>query len=280
MKRIISTVTIVTLVSGLFFLSMTSGAQTGREPNQTAGAEPNLTVRRSKPRVDSVTMADFYMRDGNAVSGKLLSDDKNQIIIEQAVESKIVTAAYSKREVDTRTISTRSVPEPTYYSQLAEYFAARTWDFRDDPDEFIEAIRCYEKAKQSLLAANQPPEKLAEIDKALKKVQDDRDVWTRETESRAKLRKLEFEAEAENRLKQVEKQVAENAAKVGENIKYLEKTAADIKGDYDKLENIVTGMNKDFVQQIRILQTQTTNNQAAINDIYYNCCFLPRSGPR
>jgi len=276
MKRIISTIIIVTLASGLVCLSRIGRAQTGREPNQTA-AEPNLAVRKSRPRIDSVTIADFYMRDGNAVSGKLISDDKNQIVIEQAVESKIVTVAYSKREVDTRTIATRSVPEPTYYSQLAEYFAARTWDFRDDPDEFIEAIRCYEKAKQSLLAANQPPEKLAEIDKALKKVQDDRDVWTRETESRAKLRKLEFEAEAENRLKQVEKQVAENSVKVGESVKYIERTAADIKGSYDKLENIVTGMNKDFVQQIRILQAQDTDNRAAINDIYYNCCFGPRS---
>ena len=50
---------------------------------------------------------------------------------------------------------------------IAEYFTARTWDFVDDPDDFIEAIRCYEKAKQSLQAGGADSEKIADIDKAI-----------------------------------------------------------------------------------------------------------------
>jgi len=255
------------------------------EPNESneirsKSIESAPVARRPRARVDVVTMADFYMRDGNSVSGRLLSDDNTQVVIEQPLDSTVVTRTFSKRELDPRTLRTRPVPESQYYTRLAEYFAARTWDFRDDPDDFIGAIRSYEKAKQSLQTSGADEEKIAEIDKAIKKLEEDRDVWTREVESRAKLKKLEYEAEAENRLKQLEKQVAESNIKLNESIKYLEKSAADLKNDYEHLEKTVSGLNKDFVQQINTLQVRLTNDEIAINDIWVNCCFRPRPGPR
>jgi hypothetical protein len=243
---------------------------------QTPQAAP--TVRRPRPRVDTVTMADFYLRDGNTVSGKLLSDDKNQIIIEQPSESTIVIRTFSKREVDTRTLGTRVIPEWRYYTQLGEYFAARTWDFRDDPDDFIQAIRSYEKAKQSLEAGGAEEDKLAEIDKAIQKLKSDKDVWTSQVESRAKLKKLEYEAEAENRLKQLERQVAESNVKLTESIKYLDKTSQDIKDNYQRMEKALGELNKDFVRQIQNLDARVQYNLAAINDIWFYCC-RPRPGP-
>jgi hypothetical protein len=218
-------------------------------------------------------MAEFYMRDGNAVSGRLLSDDNTQVVIEQPLDSTLVTRTFSKRELDPRTLRTRPMPESQYYVRLGEYFAARTWDFRDDPDDFIEAIRSYEKAKRSLQASGADEEKIAEIGKAIKKIEDDREVWTREVETRAKLKKFEYEAEAENRLKQLEKQAAESNIRLNESIKYLEKSAADMKGDYERLEKTISGVNKDLVKQIRILQVQILENRAAINDLY-NRLFL------
>jgi archaellum component FlaC len=246
------------------------------EPNERSQKAP--VVRR--PRAEAVTMAEFYMRDGNAVSGRLLSEDNTQIVIEQPMDSTLVTRNFSKREMDARTLKTRPMPESQYYTRLAEYFAARTWDFRDDPDDFIAAIRSYEKAKRSLEASGADGERIAEIDRAIKKLEEDREVWTREVEPRAKLKKLEYEAEAENRLKQLEKQVAESNVRLNESIKYLDKTAADIKNDYERLEKTVSGLNKDFVQQIRNLDLRIQSNVNAINDIWFNCCFRPRPGPR
>jgi hypothetical protein len=233
-----------------------------------------------RPRIEMVTMADFYMRDGNAVSGRLLSDDNTQVVIEQPVDSTLVTRSFSKRELDPRTLKTRPMPESQYYTRLGEYFAARTWDFRDDPDDFIAAIRSYEKAKQSLQTSGADEGKIAEIDRAIKKLEDDRDVWTREVESRAKLKKLEFEAEAENRLKQLEKQVAESSVKLNESIKYLDKTVSDIRNDNKRLEVTITNINKDFVQQINALQVRLTNDEIAINDIWLRLQFVgsPPSG--
>ncbi len=238
-----------------------------------------LETKKPRPRVESVTMVDFYMRDGNTVSGKLLSEDSAQVVVEQLVDKTITTKTYSKREIDTRTLRTRPVPESQYYTRLAEYFTAQTWDFRDDPDEFIQAIRCYERAKQSLGQSGTELERISEIDKAIRKVQDDRDVWTREVESRTKLKKLEFDAEAENRLKKLERDVADSITRVSESIKYLDKTAADMKGDYERVEKAIAGLNKDFVRQINDLQARLRDDEAVINDLSYRLLWLQQLPP-
>jgi len=275
MKRIISLkiAAITLLLFSICFAAVTS------EPNKSSPASESVIAVKPKPRADTVTMADFYLRDGNVVSGRLLSDDKNQVVIEQTSNSTLVTKSYTKKEIDTRTLTTRIVPESRYYAQLAEYFKARTWDFTDDPDDFIQAIRCYEKARQALLDSGADEEKVAQVDNEIKKIKQDREVWTSQVESRAKLKKLEYDAEAESRLKILEKQVFESNFKLNESIKYLDKTAADIKGDYQQLQNTVAGMNKDFVEQIRALEAQIQDTREDIKDIWLRCCFRPRPIP-
>ena len=278
MTRVIFlTVTVVALV-----LLLTGFAASVDEPNKgdavrpaVPASETPITIAKPKARVDSVTMVDFFMRDGNTVSGKLISDDPTQLIVEQPSESTVVTKTYSKREVDTRTVRTRSMPEWQYYSRLAEYFTARTWDFVDDPDDFIEAIRCYEKAKQSLQAGGANSEKIVDIDKAIKKIQDDREVWTREVESRAKLKKLEYDAEAENRLKKLERSVAESNVKLNESVKSLDKTADGLKNDYTNLNKSMGDLNKDMVKQVNNLQVQLNDDRILINNLLVRmdlCC--------
>jgi hypothetical protein len=278
MKRmIILTITAIVMVLLLNGLAVSVG-----EPNNTGTAVPAaptaeapITIAKPRVRVDTVTIVDFYMRDGNTVSGKLLSDDSTQLIVEQPYESTIVTKNYSKREVDTRSVRTKPMQEWQYYVKLAEYFAAKTWDFVDDPDEFIIAIRSYEKAKQLLQASGADAEKIADIDKALKKVRDDREVWTKEVESRAKLKKLEYDAEAENRLKKLERTIAESNVKANESIKYLDKTAEELKKDYANLEKTVGESNKDMVKQITDMQQLIVDNRSLINNLFLRvdvCC--------
>ena len=249
------------------------------DPNESDVSRSQDTMRTPivrRPRIETVNMADFYMRDGNAVSGRLLSEDNTQVTIELPSESTLITRTFSKREIDPRSLKTRPVFAYRYHSQMGEYFLARTWDFRDDPDDFIAAIRSYEKAKQSLSTASGNEDRIAEIDEAIKKIEQDREVWTREVESRAKLRKLEYEAEAEKRLKQIEKQVAESKLKLGESVKYLEKRANDLSADYQRLERNLTELNKNLVEQMRNLQLQIQENRALINDLYNRLFLMTR----
>jgi DNA repair exonuclease SbcCD ATPase subunit len=234
----------------------------------------------AKPRtkVEVVTMADFYLRDGNTVSGRLLSEDNVRVVVEvpSDIDSTLVTRTYSKKEIDTRTLRTRPLTESRYYTQIAEYFAARTWDFKDDPDDFIQAIRCYERAKQSLVSYGAEPDKLAEIDRAIKKLEDDREVWTKQVESRAKLKKLEYDAEAENRLKRLEKQIAESNAKLNESIKYLDKTAEGLKNDYNAVQKSISDLNKDFVKQINNLNARIDRDEIEINKLWLRLQIVGR----
>lgn len=269
-RVIFLSVMVITLV-----LLLNGFAASVNEPNKGDTVSPAvpayetpITIAKPRAKVDSVTMVDFYMRDGNTVSGKLLSDDATQLIVEQPVESTVVPKTYSKREIDTRTVRTRPMPEWQYYVHLAEYFNAKTWDFVDDPDEFIGAIRSYEKAKQLLQASGADKDKIADIDKAIKKVQDDREVWTKEVESRAKLKKLEYDAEAENRLKKLEHSIAESNVKLDESIKNLNKTDEELRTDYKNLDKSIGDLNKEMVKQINNLQGQLNDHLALINNLF------------
>jgi hypothetical protein len=271
-RVILLTVTAITLV-----LLLNGFAASVDEPNKSGEVrtETPITVAKPRPKVDAVTMVDFYMRDGNSVSGRLLSDDTTQIVVEQPFDNTVVTKTYSKKEVDTRSIRTKPMAEWQYYVKLAEYFSAKTWDFVDDPDEFIIAIRSYEKAKQLLTSSGADNDKIEDIEKALKKVKDDRDVWTREVEPRAKLKRLEYDAEAENRLKKLEKSIGESNVKMIESLKSIDKTSEVLKSDYARIEKTVGDFNKDTVKQMNDLQVQINDSRVLTNQLWQKielCC--------
>jgi len=238
-------------------------AQTSQslKPAETARRASETLTKSTRPRArtDFVRMANFYLRDGKLVFGKLVSEEKNKITIERLDESRIVVSTYSKREIDSRTLQVRSIAEAAYYIELAEYFSGRTWDFRDDPDDFIQAIRYYEKTKWSLAETQGPDsEKIDEINKKIEHLQADRQVWTREVESRAKLKKLEFEATIETRLKELED-------KVNASSQQIDKIATDMKDNYQKLERSISEIEQGISRQLNILEERIEANRRLID---------------
>jgi len=238
-------------------------AQTARSESTT---ETERTITETpkggtRPRKSFVKLADFYLRDEKLVFGKLVSEDKNKITVERLDGSRIVVSTYSKREIDTRTLRIKTIPEARYYLELAEYFSGRTWDFRDDPDDFIQAIRCCYKAKQSVAGTqSQDSGKIDEINKEIERLQADRDVWTREVESRAKLKKLELEATIETRLKELEDNFAATSQQV-------DKIMTDMKDNQQKLENAIGGIDTAVSEQLEILAGEIEANRRIIDRI-------------
>jgi len=241
----------------------TSQSKSTIETKQNTSETPR---RSTRPRMNPIKMVDFYLRDGKLVYGKLVSEDRNKIIIERLDESKIVVSTYSKREVDARTLHTRSAPESKYYLELAEYFSGRTWDFRDDPDDFIQAIRCLESAKQSVVESQGPDlEKIDEINKKIEQLQADRQVWIREVESRAKLKKLEFEAMIETRIKELEGEVNAGSQRVDKSIERVDKIIAEMKDNYQQLEKSISEINKNLSRQLETLAYRIEANRMLID---------------
>lgn len=228
---------------------------------------PSLATSRARP--DYVRTVDFYLRDGKLIFGKLVSEDKNKVIVEQLNGSEIVVDTYSRRDIDTRTLQTKNVPTYRYFLDLAEYFSGRTWDFRDDPDDFILAIRCYEKAKQIMSKKTKPDtERIREIGEKIQELQADRDVWARETESRAKLKKLEFDAEFENKLKDIEEKVNESNQKVDKRVEQLDKILMELQENLQKLEQAFTMMDQDIRRQLSMLGDEVEDNRRRYDPFY------------
>jgi len=270
---------IVTIITGTFILlaafrcfsnayAQTAPSESNIEKEQTVVETPRKTTR---PRMDFVKMADFYLRDSEKlVFGKLVLEDRNKIPIERLDDSRIIVSTYSKREIDARTLRTKNIPEAKYYLELADYFSGKTWDFRDDPDDFIQAIRCWEKAKQSIAETQgQDSERIVEINKKIKRLQADRKVWVREVESRAKLKKLEFEATIETRIKELEDKVAASSQQVDE-------TMTDMKDNRQKLERDISEMDRVLSGRLEMLEDVVETNSRIIDRIARTLNYYPR----
>lgn len=238
-----------------------SGTDTEHKANRTS-----VQVRTSRQRATPVRTVDFHLRTGDLVFGRLVDEDRNKVTVERLAESRIVVSTYSKRDIDSRTLETRSVPEYKYYLDLADYFSGQTWDFKDDPDDFIQAIRCCEKAKQAMIGSvSQDAEKLEQIDQRIKKLQADRDVWAREVESRAKLKKLEFEAEFEKRFDQLEELVKTSTQNVDETVTRLDTTIADMQGFQQRLDQNMSMMDARLARELNIMANRIEANTSLID---------------
>jgi len=244
----------VKTVTWITLLAWGTTANPGTPPQEISVQTPATLARRA----NSVRTVDFHLRTGELIFGKLLTEDKNKVVVERLQESKIVPYTYSRREIDPRTVDIKTVPEYRYYLDMADYFASRTWDFRDDPDDFIQAIRCCEKAKAALgvSAAGQDGEKIEQINERIRKLEADRQVWESQVKSRAELTKLEFVAEAENKLKELEAKVNASSKQVTEGVERLDKAVADIQENHRKLEGGLFGIQ----QQLNVLADRTAVN--------------------
>lgn len=266
MKKII-VVTAAALLSVIVFnyWSARACAQTGREDALTEAnkkvQKPTPSVGRSRRRAGFIKTADFYLKDETLVHGKLISDDKNKIIIEQIEEGKIVVSTYSKRDINSRSLRLKSMSEVKYYLDLGKYFTGRTWDFADDPDDFIQAIRCYETAKQRVLKSHgRDDKKVAEIEQKIEQLQEQRKVWTREVRSRAELKKLEFDATLATRLEELEDKID----KTGEQINAV--TAA-AKTNQEQLTNNIARLGDDIFRELEILNNWIEGNSRIIDSV-------------
>ena len=225
---------------------------------------PSRTTSMS--RASAVKMADFYLRDGKLIFGRLVTEDKNKITIEQLDGSTIVVATYSKRDIDPRTFQTKNTSTSRYYEGVAEYFAGRVWDFADDPDDFIQAIRCYEKAK--LLAtgtSEMNTERIREIDGKIAELKADRERWTIQIESRAKLMELEFQAQYQQRFKELEGKIDASTKKIDDSIKKLNEILAEIQVSQQDMEQNIPLLEQDLRRRLDILGEVVDNNRRMLD---------------
>ena len=206
---------------------------------------PSLDTREEQKSHNLIRVRSFYLKDGQFVKGRVISEDRHGITLEELKGSRLVVSTYGQKKIVSTKIYTTVIPEFEYFIQLAEYFSSRTGDFRDDPDDFIQAIRSYEKAKQLVSEGGaQNSEQANKLDHKIQKLQSDREVWVREVKSRAELRKLESEAMIDARLSELEKQISDNRRE-------LLALAKRDGSDYKALKDSIVDMARNLIELAR-----------------------------
>jgi hypothetical protein len=220
-------------------------------------------------RLAGVRTISFYLMNGRAVSGRLISEDKSQITIEELDESKIFISTYSKKEIDSRTIRQTKMPQVKYYLELAEYFESRIWDFKDDPDDFTQAIRFYEKAKEIIEQSQERiPTSAGEIEEKIKQLHEQKNLWTENVKTRAELKRLEFEATFDVRLEELDDKInglAQSLREMGEQFDKLVKSTQD---NYNKLKGSVSKINQTLSPRFQELKTRIELNEREIDRLW------------
>ncbi|MHC4635939.1 MAG: hypothetical protein ACYTBP_00785 [Planctomycetota bacterium] len=239
--------------------------------NKSYAARQNpAEISTTRERIDFVKEVNFNLKDGTLVYGKLISRDKSKVVLEQLLGSKIEVKQYSISLIDIRTLRYQSQPESKYYIGLAEYFNARTGDFEDDPDDFIQAVRWYEKAKR-LIADEMDPDKtkIKNIDNRIKEIQADRKVWTKQVESRAKLKTMEFEATMETRVRQLESTVKNNKKTIQSMPNLNEKLSSFENSNKDIMNNIERNI-QDLSVKYTLMEGRVASNERVLDRLGYN----------
>jgi len=220
-------------------------------------------------RLAGVRTVSFYLMNDRPVSGRLISEDKSQITLEELDESKIFISTYSKKEIDSRTIRQKKMPEVRYYLDLAEYFESRIWDFKDDPDDFTQAIRFYEKAKDIIEQTQERiPTSAGEIEEKIKQLQEQKILWTENVKTRAELKRLEFEATFDVRLEELDDKIDELAQSLREMGQQFERLVKSTQDNYNKFKGSVSKINQTLNSRFQELKSRIEMNEREIDRLW------------
>ena len=246
---------------------------------------PAVQGRQKKANASFVKMVDFYLRDGGFVFGRVLTDDSKKVVIERRQQSSMVVTTYSRKQIDSRTLKIKKIPEYRYYLDLAEYFSGRTGDFKDDPDDFIGAIRYYEKARQLIAESlGAESERVRQVEDKIKRLKADREIWTEQAQSRSKLKALEFEATLESRLKELENKVEAGSKRIDESLTRMEKIIADMQAGFQDMEKGLSQTNREILVELNVLRGWIEANRKLIDEVdsqYHRSYYYhPRRRPR
>jgi hypothetical protein len=259
--------------SGLFFLltvllaNMAGGAEEIKKHIQDSNT---LSVRR-KP-IEKVQLISFNLTGGQRINGKLVSEDPYQIEINEIRGSRIVLSTYFKTGIDKNSIIYKTVSELDYWRDTGKYFLQKVWDFQDDPDEYMQAIRCYQQARTIAEEAVGADHKLVtELDEKIDEIEKDMEKWAGQAKTRADLRKLEVLSTLDARLQKIEEQINANSDDITAIRQELANNNAAI-GDYNDLRNKITGDEL----AIQLLQQRLLKFETELDDIWRGYRYQPR----
>jgi hypothetical protein len=173
-----------------------------------AAAAETAPSQVRKAAAETVRTISFRLKDGRAVSGRVLNEDRAQVTIAEPVGGTLQTATYSRGDFEPRSISYQTINEYQYWLNTGQYFESRTWDFKDDADEFAQAVRCYQTAYNIAVGAMGKDSAIAlEAEGRVKKAVEARQQWMDVAKPRAQMAEMEFKSTLAQKLDELNRAV-------------------------------------------------------------------------
>jgi hypothetical protein len=260
------------VASGLIFLLVVLLADMSAYADENRRTQDSNTLSLRRKPIEKVQLISFNLTGSQRINGKLVSEDPYQIEIDEVKGSRIVLATYNKNYIDKSSVIYKTVSELDYWRDMGKYFLQKVWDFQDDPDEYMQAIRCYQQARTIAEDALGVDHKLvAELDEKINEIQKDMDKWAEQAKSRSELRKLEVLSTLDTRLQKIEEQISANSDDIAAIRQELANTTAAA-GDYNELRNKIA----DDELTIKLLQQQMLNFESQLGDLWGGYGYQPR----
>lgn len=207
-----------------------------------------------------VKIVSFTSLDGNISYAKVISEDRRQLTVSYPNKGQIITRTFERQNIIPDTLATTTMLEFDYWNQLAEYFKSKTWDYQNDPDEFAQAVKCYENALKIVEASKSPEHELAvKLKDQIKNLKADKVKWTKQAQQRAKEKDLELRATFDTKL-------AELTEKINTNTEAL----SDIKTQLDRIQQLASNNQKLTAEIAKNAKTVDKQIDRIIADIDSN----------
>lgn len=196
---------------------------------------------------DKISLVELELK-GRTITGRLISET------EEVMKVKVLGAGeigYSKKLINN--VKRRSVTRDVYYEMVGDYYANRTWDFKNDLEDFIQARKNYARA---LLYARSEERKM-ELREKYENIKKEREEWHRENVKQEELRKAEKEAQTAELEKELTRKQLEN----------LESMRAYRQRIF-QLEDAVGQLSRE-VQRLRSLVFELEDELSDLESVYY-----------
>lgn len=223
-------------------------------------ADTNENASKPTQPIPKVKTASFILDDGKTVYGLVHNDDRTMITISEVRSNIIVLTTYLKSEIDSR-ITYKLIPEPEYWETTAGYFLKRSWDFKDDPDDFTQALRCCRKALEIYTQyLGESHEKVAETKAKIKSIENEQEQWIKQATTRAELKKLELQSAINERMDEIFTLISQNAESI-QSLREISKEIQLLRTDiFKEIDNVY-----DALQRV---EYKVDDNTTDIRDLY------------
>lgn len=224
-------------------------------------AQNEVSIAGKNARVKNVKTVSFTTAvSGQIVRGRIIAEDRNFVTVEYPSKSTIEVQTIARKDIIPDTFVQQTISEYEYWMELADYFKSQTWDFKNDPDDFMQAIRCLENAKEIVANVRGDDNILAgEIQAGIDKLTADRQSWT----EKAKIRAQQMNVETLATLDETLKKLADIAATNSEQIAKLERMS----GRTDQMQTDIENLKLQIQQEFSVI---SANIKSMSDDIEKN----------